>query len=316
MSRISDISSKLGEYMLKGYILTDEGCPKCLIPMLRTPASQAPQRLFCSQCPEEEDVGSSSKEKDPVESISGQSTTSTEASSASTPLTEISTTSALSSPTFAPVPDPQLVAHRRAQSDMASAEIGRRMLQGWAMLAEECPNPTCYGVPLVRPPKAGGEKDPRKECVVCHTVYVFETNEYGQNILVPQISQVTPTASVPAVIPVPQLMTAPPRSSSSERNVNRATPPSLREEPVDNNANLPEPEAQTHLLHEISTISTLAETISSLELSLHALSSRLASLSSQIPLDHVKIGEVASSIQHVTDALRTVKFLHFQERSG
>lgn len=30
------------------------------------------------------------------------------------------------------------------------------------MLAEECPNEYCYGVPLVRPPKAGGGKDPRK----------------------------------------------------------------------------------------------------------------------------------------------------------
>lgn len=52
--------------------------------------------------------------------------------------------------------------HRRAQSDMASSEIGKRMLRGWAMLAEECPNEYCYGVPLVRPPKAGGGKDPRK----------------------------------------------------------------------------------------------------------------------------------------------------------
>lgn len=32
---------------------------------------------------------------------------------------------------------------------------------GWAMLADECPNVDCYGVPLVRPPRAGG-RDPRK----------------------------------------------------------------------------------------------------------------------------------------------------------
>lgn len=29
------------------------------------------------------------------------------------------------------------------------------------MLAEECANVRCYGVPLVRPPKAGGGKDVR-----------------------------------------------------------------------------------------------------------------------------------------------------------
>ena len=30
------------------------------------------------------------------------------------------------------------------------------------MLADECPRNTCYGIPLVRPPKAGHEMDPRK----------------------------------------------------------------------------------------------------------------------------------------------------------
>ena len=29
------------------------------------------------------------------------------------------------------------------------------------MLADECPNEHCYGIPLVRPPLPGG-KDPRK----------------------------------------------------------------------------------------------------------------------------------------------------------
>lgn len=51
---------------------------------------------------------------------------------------------------------------RRAQSDKASTEIGNRMLRGWAMLAEECPNEYCYGIPLVRPPKSGTEKNTRK----------------------------------------------------------------------------------------------------------------------------------------------------------
>ena len=49
---------------------------------------------------------------------------------------------------------------RRAQSDLASAEIGRRLLQGWAMLADECPNDTCYGVPLLRPPKRLSDGNP------------------------------------------------------------------------------------------------------------------------------------------------------------
>lgn len=53
---------------------------------------------------------------------------------------------------------------RRQQSDHASTEIGKRLLKGWSMLGEECPNTRCYGVPLVRPPKTGIDKDPRKVC--------------------------------------------------------------------------------------------------------------------------------------------------------
>ncbi len=78
----------------------------------------------------------------------------------STPLTEMS--SALSSPTFAPPVETADMLRRRQQSDAASAEIGKRLLKGWAMLADECPNSQCYGIPLVRPPKSGPEKDPRK----------------------------------------------------------------------------------------------------------------------------------------------------------
>lgn len=62
-----------------------------------------------------------------------------------------------------------------------------------------------------------------------------------------------------------------------------------------------------------STMSTLTETISSLDQSLHALSARLAFLSGQRPLAHQTIGEIALSIEQVTNALRTVKSLHFQE---
>lgn len=66
------------------------------------------------------------------------------------------------SPTFAIPAETEDSIRRRQQSDLASAEIGRRLLRGWAMLGEECPRSTCYGIPLVRPPKTGQEKDPRK----------------------------------------------------------------------------------------------------------------------------------------------------------
>lgn len=66
------------------------------------------------------------------------------------------------SPEFELPPESEASRRRREQSDRASSEIGKRLLKGWAMLAEECPNTDCYGVPLVRPPSSSpGIKDPR-----------------------------------------------------------------------------------------------------------------------------------------------------------
>jgi Sjogren's syndrome/scleroderma autoantigen 1 (Autoantigen p27) len=217
--------------MLKGYVLTDEACPVCSIPMLRSPSGQSPERLFCIQSHATPDDGTSIVRKNSTcsrllatyagptpFSVSRDahaprttSASSEEFSRVSTPPTEVS--DALSSPTFAPPPNPQEIMHRRAQSDMASAEIGKRMLRGWAMLAEECPNESCYGVPLVRPPKAGGGKDPRKvslysvyfatlrtrvrqECVICSRVYIYQQDAYGLDRLVPlQVTDIASTST-------------------------------------------------------------------------------------------------------------------------
>ena len=70
------------------------------------------------------------------------------------------------------------------------------------MLAEECPNSRCFGVPLVRPPKVGGKKNSRKvhhgsilrtarqlntisqECVICDGVYISEKDASGYEHMV------------------------------------------------------------------------------------------------------------------------------------
>lgn len=169
-------------------VLTDKSCPTpgCRVPLMRSPNGQNPVTWFCANC-----EGSSAGEYPKVLSFrrtehgvmqahqSTQSTasttdsvrhgqsspsilSSTHYSRPSTPPTEVSST--LSSPTFALPAETAEIIHRRQQSDLASAEIGKRLLKGWAMLADECPTTTCYGIPLVRPPKVGGEKDPRKVC--------------------------------------------------------------------------------------------------------------------------------------------------------
>ena len=76
----------------------------------------------------------------------------------STPATELSNATDESIPFV----ESEETRRRREQTDRASAEIGRRLLQGWTMLGDECPRSECYFVPLVRASKTGGETNPKK----------------------------------------------------------------------------------------------------------------------------------------------------------
>lgn len=149
-------------------ILTDSICPQChKVPLLRSPsAAKTPVPPFCVTCSPLPPGGSnqdlpSAHPSNPKPSSHSSASTSDSAShgSHSTAPTEISDD--LESHEFVPMDTPESI-RRRQQSDTAAAEIGKRLLKGWAMLADECPGSDCYGVPLVRPPKRGGEKDPRK----------------------------------------------------------------------------------------------------------------------------------------------------------
>ncbi|KAJ9123388.1 hypothetical protein QFC22_001587 [Naganishia vaughanmartiniae] len=69
-------------------------------------------------------------------------------------------------------------AERDAQSARASSLIGDMLLRGYSLLADSCPNSTCYGIPLVGQPRTrrpGGREtgleDTRKQCVICNRVY-------------------------------------------------------------------------------------------------------------------------------------------------
>ncbi|KAF5321121.1 hypothetical protein D9619_000435 [Psilocybe cf. subviscida] len=186
MATIADISEQLGDYMLKGWVLTDESCPTrgCTVPLLRSPRGRTPVTSFCVKCAAggSQDV-QAPKSQSPHPVISSAASTESHISRSSTPPTEFS--EAPGSPIFIPVEESPEARRRREQSDQASAEIGRRLLKGWAMLGDECPNDTCYGVPLVRPPKKGGEKDPRKECVICGNTYITEVDWAGRENLIP-----------------------------------------------------------------------------------------------------------------------------------
>ncbi|KAF8332805.1 uncharacterized protein EI90DRAFT_2917775 [Cantharellus anzutake] len=154
-----DISRDIGTYMLQGWILTNDACPKCIYPLMRSPAARSPPETFCVNC-DGGPTGSSSSQpiiaqaSEEASAHAESASSSSHRSRASTPPTEVSEPPHNAGDDFDPLPPPsEEVLQRRAQSDYASAEIGKLLLRGYAMLADECPNLTCYGVPLVRPPK-------------------------------------------------------------------------------------------------------------------------------------------------------------------
>ncbi|KAF9967552.1 hypothetical protein BGZ70_009093 [Mortierella alpina] len=69
---------------------------------------------------------------------------------------------------------------RKEQNEKASRLMGEKMLQGWTMLQEPCPNAGCFGVPLMR------SREQKEFCVVCETYYPLEQEqEQGKHSIAP-----------------------------------------------------------------------------------------------------------------------------------
>ncbi|KAF8165424.1 hypothetical protein B0H34DRAFT_793815 [Crassisporium funariophilum] len=327
MASISDISQVLGDYMLKGWVLTDQSCPTpgCAVPIMRSPKGKTPVITFCAQCngnPQGTTIHTFKSQSlyrfaaaQPQISAPTSSSNASESSEShiyisrsSTPLTEIS--EALSSPVFAPLEDTPETTRRREQSDRASSEIGKKLLTGWAMLADECPNEMCYGVPLVRPPRSGGVVDPRKVCVICGNSYSTEVDSVGRELLVPDNALVS---SIKAHPPTNSII----KPSQAETSLAHAGTSSLaeqlqeRKDPQHHMTQSSDPERLQLISYTADSV--LEASSKSLQASLKALSKRLSSLSSQSALDPASIGAAADAISKVTQALANVRQLQRSE---
>ncbi|KAL1739404.1 hypothetical protein HDZ31DRAFT_23018, partial [Schizophyllum fasciatum] len=154
----------MGQYMLNGWVMTDKICNsnngECPVPLMSSPKGQAPAIVFCVRCHGgPEGVGAPSAAPSASTSTSTSIASASHISRASTPPTELSNDDS-SFEDFVLPPETEESRRRRELVDAASSEIGKRLLKGWAMLSDECPSSECWGVPLVRPPKAGGGKNP------------------------------------------------------------------------------------------------------------------------------------------------------------
>ncbi|KJA29979.1 hypothetical protein HYPSUDRAFT_32023 [Hypholoma sublateritium FD-334 SS-4] len=309
MATIADISQTLGDYMLKGWVLTDQPCPTpgCTVPILRSPRGRTPLTTFCVKC---------NSTENPALNMPETAASSTSAGSIHSPLSTPPTDFSIApgSPTFIPLEETEQSRHRRAQSDQASSEIGKRLLKGWAMLGDECPNDTCYGVPLVRPPKSGAEKDPRKECVICGHVYVTETDWAGRENLVPFKSQTSElSTSVQSQAGSSHAIFSPAHPFSSP--FGRQLAEEKQKLPVETAPQTRIPSYITDTKPKVtfeppsSSDIGLGEITQILQTSLRVLSGRLSELSSQSILDCISIGTTADSINKVASALGQVRQL-------
>ncbi|KAG9034692.1 hypothetical protein FRB95_012877 [Tulasnella sp. JGI-2019a] len=174
MASLEDASNALGKYLLKGWTMMNDACPVCHTPMMRSP--DRTQLICVLNHPQESRAGTAGESSGSKASSNSTISIGGSTSRPSTPPTPLSDSH--DSDNFVMPPPSEETLRRRQQSDLASQRIGAKMLQGYAMLAEECLNPDCIGVPLIRPPKPGS-KDPHKECVICNNVYVEVLDSRG-----------------------------------------------------------------------------------------------------------------------------------------
>ncbi|KAG0212303.1 hypothetical protein BGX33_003713 [Mortierella sp. NVP41] len=114
---------------------------------------------------------------------------------------------------------------KREQSERASRLIGQKMLQGWAMLQDPCPNPSCHGVPLLR------NREKKEYCVVCENYFQREQDlEHGKYTIV---NPEPVSAPLPPLPPAPTTLPPPPQTPSpalppQHQAVSLVTSPSIR----------------------------------------------------------------------------------------
>ncbi|RXK34995.1 hypothetical protein M231_07749 [Tremella mesenterica] len=161
-SQLEATSAILGEYMLKGWTLTDLHCEECRVtPLMREPEviaiRQGRDRIqFCALCdgPAGDDQTRESPQAAPLTARSPIPTPSTKPAESPPP-----------SSRQTPLLD-------KADHDLAAERISHLLLQGYSLLSATCPHASCRGIPLVGYPKREGGAS-RRLCVGCDTRWHF-----------------------------------------------------------------------------------------------------------------------------------------------
>ncbi|KAJ2838868.1 hypothetical protein FBU31_000818 [Coemansia sp. 'formosensis'] len=216
ISKLDTITGRMSKLMLRRWPMLAEQCPEdgCNAPLMRDPESGSAKcvwhdarELFPDELTELEAM--------PMVSAHGRRMSDEKLSPKSDDdATMVSATMASVNhgalQTEEPLASSLARQRRREQSDLASQLIAKRLLQGWAMIDQACPNESCYSVPLVQ------DREKAQLCVICGQRYMDEavyTKKLG--------------ALPPAATPSGDSHSAPPASKPPARQVVADLPTSI-----------------------------------------------------------------------------------------
>ncbi|KAL1918534.1 uncharacterized protein VTP21DRAFT_3194 [Calcarisporiella thermophila] len=155
------ITASIGQYLLKGWILTDVVCstPNCGVPLMRSFNDK--DKYICVRCSTDSVPPSKSS---PANITNDQVSASFVHNNNEEMIGDRELEYEIANEKAKIIEDEKQA--RREQSEKATKLIGEKMLQGWALLNDSCINETCYGIPLLR------NREKRCMCVVCGRYYV------------------------------------------------------------------------------------------------------------------------------------------------
>lgn len=166
------------------------------------------------------------------------------------------------------------------------------------MLADECPNSSCYGIPLVRPPQPGDEKSTKRECVACGTLYIDD----GHGLVATNSGVNAPAINLAARDDID------PGSSSRSEEKQPMSYSSLISSPKHKDSNSttsPKLDFQSQRVY-----ASLDSAAASLGVSLRSLSKRLAVQSSNADgMDVISIGTTADTMGKVLSVMERINNL-------
>ncbi|KAJ1929243.1 hypothetical protein IWQ60_001353 [Tieghemiomyces parasiticus] len=180
---LDQITTALSKYMLQGWVLTDQECTNgCGVPLVR---KKDFSKTVCVRCSDPNDE-SAPAESEKVGTAPGPDPPAEQALDVSpTPTAETAQPS-----------EADRLLRRREQSERTVKAISQRMLEGYALLNDSCPNPDCYASPLVR------KRDGPRECVTCNSKVMTEEEFAEYSCTRPTRFQEIPADTNPKVMEV------------------------------------------------------------------------------------------------------------------